>query len=60
MPGRIHAPTGGLDDGAALAVPVREAATVMVVRDGADGLEVLMLRRSLASTFVGGAYVLMR
>ena len=57
MPGRIHAPTGGLDDGAALAVPVREAATVMVVRDGADGLEVLMLRRSLASTFVGGAYV---
>ena len=29
----------------------------MVVRDGDHGLEVLMLRRSLSSTFVGGAYV---
>ena len=38
-------------------VPVREAATVMVVRDGADGIEVFMLRRSLTSVFVGGAYV---
>lgn len=29
----------------------------MLVRDGADGLEVFMLRRNLASDFVGGAYV---
>ena len=38
-------------------VPVRDAATVMLVRDGDDGLEVFMLRRSLDSVFVGGAYV---
>lgn len=38
------------------AVAIREAATVMLVRD-APGLEVFMLRRNLASTFVPGAYV---
>jgi len=41
--------------------PVRDAATVMLVRDrgvGVDaGIEVCMLRRSLQSDFVGGAYV---
>lgn len=38
-------------------VPVRDASTVMLVRDGADGLEVCMLQRNLNSDFVGGAYV---
>ena len=38
-------------------VPVRDAATVMLVRDGAAGIEVFMLRRNLNSDFVGGAYV---
>jgi 8-oxo-dGTP pyrophosphatase MutT (NUDIX family) len=38
-------------------VPVRDAATVMVLRDSAAGLEVCMLRRNLRSDFVGGAYV---
>lgn len=38
-------------------VPVRDAATVMLVRDGDEGLEVFMLRRNLSSTFVAGAYV---
>ncbi len=38
-------------------VPVRDAATVLLVRDGLDGLEVFMLRRNLRSSFVGGAYV---
>lgn len=38
------------------AVAVREAATVMLVRD-APGLEVFMLRRNPGSTFVPGAYV---
>jgi 8-oxo-dGTP pyrophosphatase MutT (NUDIX family) len=38
-------------------VPVRDAATVMLVRDGTAGLEVFMVRRNLASDFVGGAYV---
>jgi 8-oxo-dGTP pyrophosphatase MutT (NUDIX family) len=35
----------------------RPAATVITVRDGADGYEILMLRRNLNSDFVGGAYV---
>lgn len=35
----------------------RDAATVMLVRDGATGLEVCMLRRNLNSDFVGGAYL---
>ena len=38
-------------------IPVRDAATVMLLRDGDDGLEVFMLRRNLNSDFVGGAYV---
>lgn len=39
------------------AVPLRDAATVLILRDGAEGLEVFMLRRNLNSDFVGGAYV---
>jgi len=38
-------------------VPVRDAATVMLVRDGAGGLEVFMVRRSLRLVFAGGAHV---
>lgn len=38
-------------------MPLRDAATVLIVRDGEDGLEVFMLRRNLRSDFVGGAYV---
>jgi len=38
-------------------VPLRDAATVMLVRDASDGLEVFMLQRNLQSDFVGGAYV---
>jgi len=41
-------------------VPARPAATLMLVRDqpgGAGLLEVLMVRRSLRASFVGGAYV---
>ena len=33
------------------------AATVLLVRDGATGLEVFMLKRHIDSDFVGGAYV---
>lgn len=36
---------------------MRDAATVMLVRDTAAGMEVFMLRRNLNSEFVGGAYV---
>ncbi len=35
----------------------RPAATVMTLRDGPEGYEILMLRRNLNSDFVGGAYV---
>ncbi len=43
-------------------VPLRDAATVMLVRDATDpdggpAIEVCMLRRNLASEFVAGAYV---
>jgi len=38
-------------------VTVRDAATVMVVRDAEAGPEVFMLRRNLNADFVGGAYV---
>jgi len=40
-----------------VSVPVRDAATVMLVRDGAVGLEVFMVRRSLRLVFAGGAHV---
>lgn len=35
----------------------RPAATVITLRDGTNGYEILMLRRNLNSDFVGGAYV---
>lgn len=38
-------------------VPVRDAATVVLLRDGVDGIEAVMLLRNLRSDFVGGAYV---
>jgi 8-oxo-dGTP pyrophosphatase MutT (NUDIX family) len=38
-------------------VPIRDAATIMLLRDGDAGLEVFMLLRNLRSDFVGGAYV---
>jgi 8-oxo-dGTP pyrophosphatase MutT (NUDIX family) len=38
-------------------VPVRAAATVLVLRDAAGGLEVLMLQRARRAVFAAGAYV---
>ena len=38
-------------------VPVRPAATVMLVRDGVDGLEVFMLQRALSAAFARGQFV---
>jgi 8-oxo-dGTP pyrophosphatase MutT (NUDIX family) len=40
-----------------MTVAVRDAATVMLVRDGAAGVEVFMVRRSLRLVFAGGAHV---
>jgi recombination protein RecT len=36
---------------------VRPAATVLLLRDGSQGLEVLMTRRSMTASFAPGAYV---
>ena len=38
-------------------VPTRPAATVLLLRDTADGIEVLMTRRSMKASFAPGAYV---
>lgn len=38
-------------------VPIKPAATVMLLRDTADGIEVFMLRRTAAAVFAGGMYV---
>jgi recombination protein RecT len=37
--------------------PTRQAATILLLRDGAAGLEVLMTRRSMTASFAPGAYV---
>ena len=37
--------------------PLIQAATVILLRDGADGLETLMLRRNSKLAFVGGMWV---
>jgi recombination protein RecT len=37
--------------------PTRQAATVLLLRDGSAGLEVLMTRRSMTASFAPGAYV---
>jgi recombination protein RecT len=37
--------------------PLREAATLLLVRDGSAGMQVLMTRRSLAASFAPGVYV---
>ena len=37
--------------------PLRPAATVLLLRDGPEGLEVLMTRRSMTASFAPGAYV---
>ena len=38
-------------------VPIKPAATVMLLRDGSDGLEVFMLRRTNNAVFASGMYV---
>ena len=39
------------------AAPTRPAATVLLLRDTPDGIEVLMTRRSMTASFAPGAYV---
>jgi glyoxylase-like metal-dependent hydrolase (beta-lactamase superfamily II)/8-oxo-dGTP pyrophosphatase MutT (NUDIX family) len=40
-----------------MALVPRPAATLILLRDGAGGVEVLMMQRSKSSVFLGGAYV---
>ncbi|MEO7371883.1 MAG: NUDIX domain-containing protein [Ilumatobacteraceae bacterium] len=40
-----------------LPIPANPAATVMLLRDGSNGIEVFMLRRTRAAAFAGGMYV---
>lgn len=49
--------TPALDAAAARAVVPRAAATTLVLRDGAQGVEVLMVKRSAQASFMPGSYV---
>lgn len=53
-PRNTPAPDGAPDP---TGVPVKPAATVMLIRDAGDGLEVFMLRRTLSAAFGSGMYV---
>jgi len=46
-----------VDDFDPTTVPIQPAATVMTVRDGDDGVEVFILKRTVAAAFAGGMYV---
>lgn len=48
---------GRMSDTAGDAGAIRRAATVMLVRDGPSGIEVLLLRRSATSAFAADAFV---
>ena len=37
--------------------PARPASTICVVRDGSDGIEVVMCRRTPSARFMGGSWV---
>jgi 8-oxo-dGTP pyrophosphatase MutT (NUDIX family) len=54
---RIAQRVADLAAGRAVPAEPRDAATVMVLRQAADGVEVLMLRRTAAMKFAPGAYV---
>lgn len=45
------------DPGAAPDTPPRDSASVVLLRDGAPGLQVLLMQRSKHSAILGGAYV---
>jgi len=53
----VDRPIGEPMDDRVVTVPARDASTVCLVRDGDRGLEVLMVRRTPAARFMGGAWV---
>jgi len=53
----VHRPAPGEELNRGAPTKPRQAACVIVLRGGADALEVLLLRRNPASRFMGGAWV---
>jgi 8-oxo-dGTP pyrophosphatase MutT (NUDIX family) len=54
---RIDRPPPGEELNAGATTPARLAATAILLRDGADGLEVLLVQRNPEQRFMGGAWV---
>jgi 8-oxo-dGTP pyrophosphatase MutT (NUDIX family) len=57
LPGRLAARVRDLSEGRLQATAPRDASTVILLRDGADGLLVYLLRRVSSMKFAPGAYV---
>lgn len=57
LPPTVRQRAADLLDGRLDVVPLRDAATIALLRDGADGLEVFMQRRSATLAFASGMYV---
>jgi 8-oxo-dGTP pyrophosphatase MutT (NUDIX family) len=57
LPGRLTERVRDLSEGRLEATAPRDAATVILLRDGADGLLVYLLRRVSSMKFAPGAYV---
>jgi 8-oxo-dGTP pyrophosphatase MutT (NUDIX family) len=57
FPGKLADRARDIIEGRTPPVPPRDAATVMVLRSGAAGLEVYMLRRKSSMAFAPGAFV---
>src|SRR4051794_19767830 len=55
--GGIKARIQGLDDGSITPVPLRDASTVVLLRDGTSGLEAYLLRRASTMSFGPGMHV---
>lgn len=55
LPPLLHGRLEGFDPDSA--VPTKDAATIAVVRDGADGLEAFLMRRTSGMAFAPGMYV---
>jgi 8-oxo-dGTP pyrophosphatase MutT (NUDIX family) len=54
---KVDRPAFGEEFNAGAPTPPRQAATVILLRGGADALEVLLVKRNPAQRFMGGAWV---